>query len=103
MFSSDLINLVLTTLSTIKSLKNRSLISRCFVLLYSKLFAKKFSPLLSQNNVIGDSILISKNSIIYLINGEFLKASFWATISASVLLLGYGLLTSRPPDNDKTF
>ena len=76
LFSSDLINLVLTTLSTIKSLKNRSLISRCFVLLDSKLFSKKFSPLLSQNNVIGDYILISKNSIIYLINRTFLTASF---------------------------
>ena len=69
-------NLVLTTLSTIKSLKNKSLISRFFVLLYSKLFARKFSPLLSQNNVIGDYILISKNSIIYLINRKFLTSSF---------------------------
>ena len=61
-------NLVLTILSTIKSLKNKSLIYRCFVLLYSKLFSKRFDPLLSQNNVIGDSILMSKNSIMYLIN-----------------------------------
>ena len=57
-----------------------------FFLLDSKLFSKQFSPLLSQNNVIGDSILISKNSIIYLINRTFLTDSFWATIYASVLL-----------------
>ena len=69
-------NLVLTILSTIKSIRNKSLISRCFVLLDSKLFSKMFATLLSQNNVIGDSILMSKNSIIYLINRIFLTASF---------------------------
>ena len=79
-------NLVLTILSTIKSIRNKSLISRCFVLLDSKLFAKKFSPLLPKNNVIGDSILMSKNSIMYLINRIFLTASFWDTISSSVMI-----------------
>ena len=79
-------NLVLTILSTIKSLKNKSLISRCFVLLDSKLFDEIFSPLLSQNNLIGDSILMSKNSIMYLINRRFLTASFWDTISSSVMI-----------------